>query len=298
MSDIGEIIGGIFDWLFAKIFDFIISPFIDAVEDTFMSTDAINNLQFVDVLYNSMRAVGLALLIIITTWQAFKAMFAWMGFEADEPIKIALKSFIFGFLLLFSKDIMMIGVEYTGKFAKIILESMMENNYDVNFIRLLGNGLVSAGTLFALDIIIGLYVFFKSIGLFIRMFERLVLSAMLIIFSPVAFACGVSQPTKGFFTGFVKVFVGNLVTQLVQTACIAALSITWISRGYGGTGNIAYYFITIAILKISGKIEDVVREMAISAGIGRDAGGALRNVSTVIHTSKTVMDFSKVFKKP
>ena len=204
MPDIGEIVGGIFDWIFSKILDFI-CPFIDAVENTFMSTDAISNLQFVDILYDNMRAVGLALLIIITTWQAFKAMFPWMGFEADEPVKIALKSFIFGFLLLFSKDILMIGVEYTGRFARIILDSMLSNNYDVNFVRQLGNGLLSAGTLFALDIIIGIYVFFKAIGLFIRMFERLILSAMLIIFSPLAFACGVSHPTKGFFTGFIKV---------------------------------------------------------------------------------------------
>lgn len=297
MPDIGEIVGGIFDWLFSKILDFIITPFIDAVHNTFISEDAINNLQFVDIIYDSMRAAGLALLILITTWQAFKAIFAWMGLEADEPVKIALRSFVFGFLLFFSKDILMLGIEYTGKFANLILESMLSNNYDTDFVKMLGNGLLSAGTLFLLDVIIGIYVFFKSIGLFIRMFERLILAAMLIVFSPLAFACGVSQPTKGFFTGFIKVYAGNLLTQLVQVACIAALTITWISRGYGGTGNIAYYFITIAILKVSGKIEEIIREMSISSGIGRDFGGAMRNVSAVIHTSKTVMDIGRMLKK-
>ncbi len=297
MPDLGEIVGSIFDWLFMKILDFIISPLIDAVENTFLSENAINSLAFVDGIYSCMRSAGLALLILITTWQAFKAMFAWMGFEAEEPIKIALRSFVFGFLLFYSKDIMMIGIRFAGDIVNLILTSVLKTQYEANFVRFLGNVLTSAATLFALDIILMIYVFIKSIGLFLRMFERLIMSAMLIVFSPLAFACGVSQPTKGFFTGFIKVFVGNVLTQLVQMGCIAALSITWVSRGVGGTSSIAYYFITIAILKISGKIEDIVREMSISAGIGRDAGGALRNISTVVHTSKTIMDIGKTLAK-
>lgn len=294
--DLGEIVGGIFDWIFTKILDFILTPFINGVESTFFTEEAINNLQFVDSIYEPLKSAGLALLILITMWQAFKAMFAFMGFEAEEPAKIGLKSFVFGFLLLYSKDIMMYGFQLTGRFAHVIMEAMT-GHYDTNFIRLLSNGLLSGGTLFSFDIILAIYVVCKSIGLFFRMYERLIMSAMLIIFAPLAFACGVSQPTKGFLVGFIKVFVGNLVTQLVQIACISALTITWISRGVGGLGNLTYYFLTIGIIKISGKIEEIVREMSISAGIGKDAGGAFRNLSTMAFTARSVIDISRAFRK-
>lgn len=290
---LGKVVGDIFDWLLEKILDTIFNPFIDQIQLLFFSEDAINNLPFVDSMYRNMRVAGLALLILITTWQAFKSMFAWMGFEVDEPHKIFFRAFAMGVLLLYSRDIIMIGIQYSSAFSSLILEAISGGSYQDNIKNAYQNINVTITTIFSLNAIFQIYIVIKSIGLFLRMFERVMLTGFLVIFSPLAFACGVAQSTKGFFVGFIKVLVGNLVTQVVQTACLSALGTLWVQNYLFGDVTFLNYFLTIALFKVAGKIEEVIREMSISAGIGKDMGGALRGLSTVIYSVNSVNTIGK-----
>jgi hypothetical protein len=68
-----------------------------------------------------------------------------------------------------------------------------------------------------------IYLIYKLVITAFKIVERMMLSVFLIIMSPLAFAAGASSGTKGFFTGFVRVFTGNLIIQIAQTVCLSAI---------------------------------------------------------------------------
>jgi len=290
--DLGGVVQSILDYLFSASVQGILGPFIKSVQDVLISPDAINKLLYVDAIYDSVRTIALALLILITSWQSFKSMFAWAGFEAEEPVRIAVRSLVMGFIVWYAKDILMVGVTFTSSAIGIAMQSVGYADYHVNILKVLMELPLQYGLL-SITAILSIYVIYKSIGLFFRMFERLILNSFLIICSPLAFACGVAQPTKGFLTGFLRVYIGNLVIQLLQMICLAALGIYWASAA--ASGGFIHWIIAIGIIKIVGKLEDIVRDMSISVGVGRDMNGALNKLQSTVQVSQSVVGLAKAF---
>jgi len=290
--DLGGVVQSILDYLFGASIRGILEPFIKAVQEVLISPEAINRLLYVDALYDSVRTIAIALLILITTWQSFKAMFAWVGFEAEEPVRIAIRSMLMGFIIWYAKDILMVGVSFASESIGIVMRSVGYADYSVNILKILMELPMQYGLL-SITAILSIYVIFKSIGLFFKMFERLIFNSFLIICSPLAFTCGVAQPTKGFLTGFIRVYIGNLVIQLLQMICLAALGIYWASAAT--SGGFVHWIVAIGIIKIVGKLEDVVRDMSISVGVGRDMNGALSKLQSTVHVSQSVVGLAKAF---
>lgn len=288
--DLGGVVQSILDYLFGASVRGILEPFIASVQEIFLSPDAINRLLYVDALYDSTRAIGIAILILITSWQSFKAMFAWVGFEADEPVKIALRSLVMGMAIWYAKDILMVGVAFTSGAVGVAMSAVGQADYHVDILKILMELPLQYGLL-SITAILSIYIIFKSIGLFFKMFERLIFNSFLIICSPLAFACGVAQPTKGFLTGFIRVFIGNLVIQLLQMICLSALGIYWANAA--SSGGFVHWIIAIGIIKIVGKLEDIIRDMSISVGVGRDMNGALSKIQTTVHVSQSVVGLAK-----
>jgi hypothetical protein len=292
--DLGGVVQSILDYLFGASIRGILEPFITAIQDILISPEAINKLLYVDALYNSVRTIAIALLILITSWQSFKSMFAWAGFEAEEPIRIAIRSLVMGFIIWYAKDVLMVGVNFASESIGIVLNSVGYADYNVNVLKVLMDLPMQFGLL-SITAILSIYVIFKSVGLFFKMFERLIFNSFLIICSPLAFACGVAQPTKGFLTGFIRVYVGNLVIQLLQMICLAALGIYWANAV--SNGGFVHWIVAIGIIKIVGKLEDIVRDMSISVGVGRDMNGALSKLQSTVHVSQSVVGLAKAFVK-
>lgn len=195
--DLGGVVQSILDYLFGASVRGILEPFIASVQEILLSPDAINRLLYVDALYDSTRAIGIAILILITSWQSFKAMFAWVGFEADEPVKIALRSLVMGMAIWYAKDILMVGVAFTSGAVGVAMSAVGQADYHVDILKILMELPFQYGLL-SITAILSIYIIFKSIGLFFKMFERLIFNSFLIICSPLAFACGVAQPQKDF----------------------------------------------------------------------------------------------------
>ena len=294
--DLGGILQNTLDSLFQNMVNTMVSPFVESISNFFLSREAISNLLYVDAIFGSMRVIGMALLILITSWQAFKSMFAWAGFEADEPIRIAVKAVVMGVMIWFAKDIMFFAVDLTGEFVQLVLLSTGQADYHVDFGVVVLDMLANLVGLFVINTILYIYIIFKCIGLMFKIFERYVLCSLLVAGSPLALACGIAQPTKGFLTGFIRVFVGNLLTQLLQFACLAAIMIMQISISANGN-SFVHIFIIIGIIKVCGKLEEITRDMSINVGIGREMGGALNKVQSVVHVSQSVVNVAKSFVK-
>ncbi len=75
-------------------------------------------------------------------------------------------------------------------------------------------------SLFSWTAIILIAISIKLIMLAKRFAERLAFSTLLVLVSPLAFATGVIQVTKGFLQRWVKLFVGNLIVQVLQTSLV------------------------------------------------------------------------------
>lgn len=266
------------------------------ITDMFISSNAISNLFFVDRIYATMRVIGIAVLILVASWQTFKAFFAWAGFEADEPLKIAVRTIVMGLLIWYGKDLMYYLVDITSQFVHMALMTVMSGNAqtDLNavFIGLIGNVGLGGGLMG----ILSFYIFIKAIGLFLKMFERMILCALLVVASPLAFAAGASQPTKGFLTGFIRVFTGSLLTQFMQMVCLTAVVLLYMGTDLFDPGLMTFFY-TYGIFKICGKLEEIIRDMSINVGVGRDMGNALNKMQSTFMTGSSAMSVIKGFGK-
>jgi hypothetical protein len=125
------------------------------------------------------------------------------------------------------------------------------------------------------------------------------LTAVLIMASPMAFASGTSQVTKGFLQGWVKLFAGNLLVQLMQIAIVIAMVI------YRATDqnlvSIFSFVITVSMIKVLEKLEDIVRDASVNVGIGRDVSSAVQKVQSAIYattqTTQVINAAKMIFSK-
>ena len=72
----------------------MVSPVLNLMEFVALSPDTIEKMQYIDLLYVAMQGIGLGVLILVSSFQAFKGMMIGLGFEAEEPQKIAVKTFV------------------------------------------------------------------------------------------------------------------------------------------------------------------------------------------------------------
>ena len=68
----------------------------------------------VNDIQNIVIAVGWALLIGNLVFQAMRSMAAGLGFEGEDPVALGTRTFVFAFLLLASRQICAIGLNFTS----------------------------------------------------------------------------------------------------------------------------------------------------------------------------------------
>lgn len=261
-----------------------------------LNPDSIMKFSFVEPLFESMRVAGFAVLILIVAWQSFKAIFAWAGFECDEPWRIAVKAIIFALFLYYSKDLLFMMTKISFNIINLMMWTKSGKSAGQQFVDMLDANAISNVNLFTINAVVMIYLVFRLLKAAYKMVERLLLSVVLTIMSPLAFAAGASSATKGFFVGFVRVFTGNLVIQIAQTVCLSAIVMyqsDTLSSGNIFAGLIEM-FIVIGLFKITDKLEEIVRDMSISVGFGRDMGsGLLQKAQTVAYTGQSIVNVIK-----
>lgn len=291
--NIGEVVKGIVSYLFEDAVSSLVEPLFSIIELIALSPDTLAKLPYIDTLFAIVQGIGAGTLILVTSWQVLKSMFMGLGIEAEEPQKVAVKAFIGMFLIFYIKDILIYFVGVGSGAINIILDISNTNLKQLGMMEIVMN-VKSGGFIY---VIILIYLIFKFVELLFRMFERLAMCSFLLIVSPLAVAAMVSKPTEGFWQGFSKLFVGNIIIQLVQSLCFAAVIVTlnqFKNVWTGGLGvDIFYMMLSCAIVNVANKLEDIVRDISMSVGIGRDMGGALNKVQSVMYTASMFGRFGK-----
>ena len=292
----GGILNEILTWLIQRFFfELILIPIFNELNS--LSADTIFNALSVVRIHSVMRSVGFAIFTLVVLWQGLKSIFGFAGVEAEEPAKLIFKTLIFGFALGYSKDILMFGINISNDIITYVLNNTYSSAGSNPFSNILSNPFIFiTNTNNIIYSIANIIVMFKLVGIYLRLVERVVLNGFLVMGAPLAFAAGASQPTKGFSQGFIKVYIGNLVLMILQNLGVMILLTYLIQPTPVGIGKILAAFIALAIAKVITKLEDIVRDMSIGVGVGRDMGGALQSVQGMAYSGSMVMGGIKSLK--
>ena len=164
-------------------------------------------------------AAGWALLLGNLVFQAVKSMASGLGFEGEDPKLLFTRTFVFAFLLLASPEICEIGL---GISASVIELLQVPNSVTIS---LPDENYFNIGASWLLVIIVNFVIMWQVVKLFFEIAERHVVTAALVLLSPLAFATGGSKNAADIFKGWCRMF-GSMCLMVVLNVVFLKLLIS------------------------------------------------------------------------
>ncbi len=281
-----------------------------SIDETFFTNNTTQFGKIIEAFRGTMEKIALMVIILIVLWQLIKSLFSYMGFETDEAIKIAGRAIIFSIIIFYSQDII---VWIINKIYSPMVDKLFELLYDAEVMGIKKNMTLSKmitiiltnvasslridkATVESLGSFAGLiqgliliYIDFNVLILLAKFAEKTVVFLLIIIIAPVAMACGVSKNTKHIFEGWVKTFLGVLVTYMLYNVILIMVILFMFlqsggtiligSKAYRFIGNTSFVYATGVILGTFALMDQVE---TIARGLGFNTGGASISVSSGI----------------
>jgi len=270
VADILEpIIKGLFQWLYGLILDFVsycANGLLGVMNSdlTFFETHVPAIGTMVDVFI----AVGWALLIGNCVFQAMKSMFSGLGFDGEAPGILLIRTGIYGFLLLASRQVCEIGLSITGSVmtlleipAHIDITSLDEGMF---------TGVGSAGWL--LVIIFGIIMIFQIFKLLFEIGERYVVMCVLTFLSPLAFAMGGSKATHDIFKGWARMF-GSMLLMMVMSISFLKMILSAMSTVPSADLLLPWLVLIVALARVARKIDSHIMRIGLNPAVTGDGLG-------------------------
>ena len=165
-------------------------------------------------------AIGLVLLNLI--WQLFKNFGLIAGVEAEEPIKLVIRSVIFIVLIYYCEDITDMVLAIGGTPYSWILGSDLPplDFADFNSVILTVLGVVANGSVAIIALILVLILAWTYIKLLFEAAERYILLGVIIFTAPIAFATGASQSTSNIFKSWCRMLGGQIFLLIMNAWCL------------------------------------------------------------------------------
>ena len=180
----------------------------------------------VETMYDIFVALAIGLILLNWVWQLFKNFGLGLGFEAEDPVKLSIRSVIFIFLAFFTRDIVDMILKIGGTPYMWIMSSEIppldfSSYYSVvlTTANVTTNG---AGVIIAL--ILTLVLAWNYIKLLFEAAERYVLLGVLVFTAPVAFSMGASQTTGNIFKSWCRMFGGQVFLLIMNAWCLRVFS--------------------------------------------------------------------------
>lgn len=255
-------------WLFGLFLD-LMNYCADALLGL-MNTDLSyfeSNVPIILKLYGVFVAIGWGFLIGNCAFQCLKAMFAGLGFETESPAILLVRTFLFGFLLIMSKQVCEIGLSIGKTLMELIgLPEKASITFpdDSMFPDLTSSWL--------LIVIIGVLIGSQLIKLFFEIGERYVVVAILTLFSPVAFAMGGSRSTKDICSGFVRTYT-SMILLLVSNVLFLKLIYSALSTMPDGVMILPWTVLIVGIARVARKADNLLSKIGLNPSFTGDPLG-------------------------
>lgn len=217
------ILDGIVEWIADKIMavlDLITTSVLGALGcsmDTFL-----RYFPAAETMYQIFLALAIGLILLNWIWQLFKNYFIGAGIEAEDPLKLSMRTFIFIFLTFYAKEIvdLLLGIAGTP-YNWILTEALPPLKFaDFNSVIIVILGVCANGVVAIVSLILVLILAWNYIKLLFEAAERYVLLGVLVYTAPVAFATGASQATGNIFKSWCRMLGGQFFLLLMNAWCL------------------------------------------------------------------------------
>jgi len=217
------ILDGIVDWLAKQVMhvlDMITTSVLGA-----LGVDMGSFLRFfpaAETMYHIFVALAIGIILLNWVWQLFKNFGLAVGVEAEDPIKLSIRSVLFILIVWFSNDIVNIILKIGGTpYNWILTEDLPPISFaSFNSVITVIIGATASGAVAIIALILVLILAWNYVKLLFEAAERYVLLGVLVFTAPVAFAMGASQSTGNIFKSWCRMLGGQVFLLIMNAWCL------------------------------------------------------------------------------
>ncbi len=175
-----------------------------------------------ETMYKVFVALSIGLILLNWVWQLFKNFGLGAGIEAEDPVKLSIRSVLFILLAYFSDDIVSMILKIGGTPYAWIMDSELPaiSFADFNSVMLVIIGACANGAVTLITLILVIILAWNYLKLLLEAAERYVLLGVLIYTAPVAFSMGASQSTSNIFKSWCRMFGGQILLLVMNAWCL------------------------------------------------------------------------------
>ena len=175
-----------------------------------------------ETMYKVFVALSIGLILLNWVWQLFKNFGLGAGIEAEDPVKLSIRSVLFILLAYFSDDIVSMILKIGGTPYAWIMDSELPaiSSADFNSVMLVIIGACANGAVTLITLILVIILAWNYLKLLLEAAERYVLLGVLIYTAPVAFSMGASQSTSNIFKSWCRMFGGQILLLVMNAWCL------------------------------------------------------------------------------
>jgi hypothetical protein len=175
-----------------------------------------------ETMYDVFVAFSVGIILLNWVWQLFKNYGIGMGTEAEDPVKLSIRSLFFLLLAYFADEIVDIGLSVGGTPYQWIMTSELPPVSFASFASVITVilGVCASGAVALIALIVILLLAWNYLKLLFEAAERYVLLGVLIYTAPIAFAMGASQSTSNIFKSWCRMFGGQIFLLIMNAWCL------------------------------------------------------------------------------
>lgn len=175
-----------------------------------------------ETMYSIFVALAIGLILLNWAWQLFRNFGLGVGIEAEDPIKLSLRSLLFIPLVWYADDIVNLVLKIGGTPYAWIMDSELPplSFADFNSVMLVIIGVCANGAVALITLIVVLILAWNYLKLLLEAAERYVLLGVLVFTAPLAFSMGASQSTSNVFKSWCRMFGGQIFLLLMNAWCL------------------------------------------------------------------------------
>lgn len=217
------ILDGIVEWIAEQVMnllDLITSSVLGALGCD-MST-FLRYFPAAETMYKIFVATAIGLILLNWVWQLFKNFGLVAGVEAEDPVRLSIRSVIFILIVYFADEITSLVLTIGGTPYNWVLTSDLPplSFADFNSVLLTILGVCANGSVALIALILILILAWNYVKLLFEAAERYVLLGVIVYTAPVAIAMGSSQSTAAIFKSWCRMFGGQIFLLIMNAWCL------------------------------------------------------------------------------
>lgn len=175
-----------------------------------------------ETMYSIFVALAIGLILLNWAWQLFRNFGLGVGIEAEDPIKLSLRSLLFIPLVWYADDIVDLVLKIGGTPYAWIMDAELPplSFADFNSVMLVIIGVCANGAVALITLIVVLILAWNYLKLLLEAAERYVLLGVLVFTAPLAFSMGALQSTSHVFKSWCRMFGGQVLLLIMNAWCL------------------------------------------------------------------------------